>query len=203
MLEDDSIENKSKKAIPFKFKKDMKSSRISVNDPGLYTFRGVSTQYCEGEVTEPSSCLLENPFKPSVSIETTEINHKCANSPIGLRVMLDFQGTPPFKIYWTTENTDTRVTTQHSHDFNSHRGQIELIPRDAGHYKHRFIQLMDSYYDDIYLRQELEQDVRPSASASISAGPSKNICLGQTTSFSVSLGGEAPWTLEYEIIHGK
>jgi nucleoporin POM152 len=37
-----------------------------IKEAGLYTLKSVSTDFCEGEVLEPTSCLLQNPPEPSL-----------------------------------------------------------------------------------------------------------------------------------------
>jgi nucleoporin POM152 len=187
-----------------KVKKSQPSAVIPIKEPGLYSLKGIWTGHCRGEVSEPSACLLENPIKPSVRIDSSEITHKCANSPIGLRVNFEFQGSPPFTVRYL-EDKDGSKKFQ-GRNFEGYRGQIELVPNEAGHYRYTFNEVSDNYYNAIRLNEVLHQDVRPSASANIaaeSAAAVQNICIGQPALFTVYMLGDAPWTLEYEVIHGK
>jgi nucleoporin POM152 len=199
------VDPSAKKIKMVRVKKSQPSAVIPIKEPGLYALKGIWTGHCRGEVSEPSACLLENPIKPSVQFDSSEITHKCANSPIGLRVNFEFQGSPPFTVRYL-EDKDGSKKFQRSRTFDGYRGQIELVPNDAGHYRYTFNEISDNYYNAIRLNEVLHQDVRPSASAHIaaeSAATVQNICIGQPASFTVYMLGDAPWTLEYEVIHGK
>lgn len=189
-----------------KFKKLAQSEQLTVKEPGLYTWKSISTKYCRGEVSEPSACLLQNPIKPSVKITSTEMTHKCANSPIGLRVDFEFQGSPPFTVRWLERKDGSKNVRQHSEQFEGHKGRVELVPGVAGQYRYEFTEIRDNFYEVNKLKEILQQDVRPSASASIDrqfVGKVQNLCIGHPAEFKVHLKGDSPWTLEYEIIHGK
>jgi nucleoporin POM152 len=189
------------------FKKTRPSDSIKIKEPGLYVIKNIHTKFCQGEVTEPSSCLLQNPLKPSVKVSSTEITHKCANSPIGLQVTFDFEGTPPFKVRWMQEDYSTGQNELRSQTFNTYRGQIDIRQNTAGRYKYTFRSVSDHYYENEYVGTVLEQDVKPSASAFLDhsqiSKETKNVCLGEPAIYPIILTGDAPWTVEYEIIHGK
>jgi nucleoporin POM152 len=195
----------TKRIKSYKVKKPSSGAAIPVKEPGLYALKGIWTGHCRGEVSEPSACLLQNPIKPSAKIEYSEITHKCANSPIGLRVSFEFEGSPPFTVRYL-EDKDGSKRFQRSRTFDGYRGQLELVPNDAGHYRYTFNEIRDKYYDAVKFNEVLHQDVRPSASAHIaaeSASSIQNICIGQPASFTIYMLGDSPWTLEYEVIHGK
>jgi nucleoporin POM152 len=181
------------------------AQRPTIREPGLYTLTGVSTEFCEGEVMEPASCLLQNPPEPDLVIKHEEIFDKCAGSPIGLRVDLDLAGTPPFRIHYKMLRRG-----QKHHDIidvtvSGHRGQIELTPMNAGHYTYEFLEINDAVYKDYSLahkKLKLEQDVKPSASARLLSAQQKHeACINTQVSFDVVLSGEDPFTLDYEIMH--
>ena len=187
-------------------KGSMKNSKQlpRIREAGLYTITGVSTDFCTGEVLEPASCLLQNPPEPVVSIKEEPMIDKCAGSPYGLRVDLDLIGTPPFDIFYrVTRHGDGHHRDEHE-KIDGLRGQIELTPRDEGHYKYEFKEISDAVYKRHPLTGlSLEQDLKPSASATfINAGKPKVICIDEAAKFEVSLRGEAPFTLEYELVHG-
>jgi len=177
----------------------------SIREPGLYTLTSVSTEFCEGEVMEPASCLLQNPAEPDLAITPEEIFDKCAGSPIGLRVDLDLAGTPPFEVSYKWLQKGTRIQKSKIVTISGHRGQIELTPPVAGHYTYEFTQISDAVYRDhslITKGLKLEQDVKPSASARfVNLMPKHEVCINTQVQFSVELGGEAPFTLDYEIMH--
>ena len=177
----------------------------TIREPGLYTLTGVSTAFCEGEVMEPASCLLQNPPEPDLVIAPEEIFDKCAGSPIGLRVDLDLAGTPPFLVLYKETRKGDRHHKIEDVTISGHRGQIELTPKTAGHYTYEFFEISDSVYKAHPLTHKglkLEQDVKPSAFATFLNLKSKHeVCIDSQVGFDVELSGEQPFTLDYEIMH--
>ena len=175
-----------------------------IRDAGRYSLLSVSTRYCTGTILEPSSCLFVNPPEPDLSVSHEEIPHKCAGTSVGLKVSLDFIGTPPFQVSYRISRkggtSDTRVE-----QFNSMRTHMELRPQQPGHFTYRFLEISDSVYKrphPLLTKSSLHQDVKPTASASFEkTKPLGQVCIGQSFSVEVRLGGEPPWTLEYDIIH--
>jgi nucleoporin POM152 len=178
--------------------------RPMISAPGLYTLKSVSAGSCEGEVQEPSSCLLLNPLEPKVTLRAEEIPDTCAGNSIGLRVDMDLIGTPPFVVRYDVisngQKRSERVTIP------GLRYQMDLIPRTAGHHKYVFTHIGD----DIYTKGQklvgpeyvLEQDVKPAASALIQHSTGKmGSCLGDEVAADILLLGDPPFTLEWEIIH--
>ena len=179
-----------------------------IREPGLYTLHAVSNQYCHGEILQPASCLLQNPQEPSVRIQEEEIFDKCAHKAIGLRVDFHMTGTPPFDIHYTVERPeDGQKSGPHRVRIEGLRGQVELTPPTAGHYKYRFTEVSDATYKGHSLREQklvLEQDVKPSAHASFINSPQKQeICIDQSVRYQVGLRGEGPFIVEYELVRGN
>ncbi|KAI1458522.1 hypothetical protein F4805DRAFT_115523 [Annulohypoxylon moriforme] len=180
------------------------SDQPTISAPGLYTLKSVSCDSCEGEIEEPSSCLLLNPLEPTLTISSEEIPDKCAGNSIGLRVNLDMIGTPPFRIAYTV-SSDTEKMRRETVEIKGLRQQIDLLPRNAGRYQYRFRRLEDAIYsvplplsDEYYL----EQNVKPPATAYFRQGPRTiNACLDQPVKLDVNLLGDGPFTLEWELIH--
>ncbi|CAG8972902.1 hypothetical protein HYALB_00001322 [Hymenoscyphus albidus] len=179
------------------------NDRPKIRVPGLYTLSGVKSKFCDGEVQEPASCLLLNPPEPQLSISSENINDKCAGKPIGLLVDLDLIGTPPFMV--TYEITSRSGTESKSVRINGLRHQLELKPRDAGHFAYHFISIDDAVYKGQSLAGNeltLEQDVKPPASAALRVA-TKNIdaCIEEPVQMDVDLFGEKPFTLDWELVH--
>lgn len=174
-----------------------------ITEAGLYTLKSVSSGSCEGDVDEPSSCLVLNPLEPQMSIRAEEIPDQCAGNSVGLRVDLDLVGTPPFTVRYDvvtdagTENKALRVSGL--------RSQIELIPSTAGRHKYIFKSIDDEVYVNLPLTgndKVLEQVVKPAASAKISnANRAISACLDSVIEVDVALSGDAPFNLEWEIVH--
>lgn len=175
-----------------------------VSEPGLYTLKSVSSGSCDGEVDEPSSCLLLNPLEPRLSIRSEEIPDKCAGNSIGLRVNLDLVGTPPFTVRYQII-TEDHVEEQ-AHHVSGLRSQLELIPKTAGRHRYRYVfkSIDDAVYSDLPLGTDmfLEQVVKPAASAAI-ANPDRVVstCLDSQINVDVALSGDPPFNLEWETVH--
>lgn len=187
-------------------KETMKSNlqKPLIKQSGLYTLKSVSTEFCEGEVLEPASCLLQNPPKPELALTRADIVDKCAGNPIGLRVGLDLIGSPPFVVYYTVKKKGQGQPRTKFERVSTLRGQLELTPAEAGHYTYTFEEISDEVYEKRSLPQKLvlEQDVKPPASAHfIDSKPRKEACIDEPVSFHIRLKGEGPWTLDYELVH--
>jgi nucleoporin POM152 len=175
----------------------------AIREPGLYSLVGVKSKFCEGEIKEPASCLLLNPPEPELSITAENINDKCAGNSIGLLVDLNLIGTPPFIVRY--EIATKSGTHTESIRVLGLRHQIELKPKDAGHFKYQFISIDDAVYKGHQLGGKdlvLAQDVKPPASAHLRR-PSGIIdsCIEEPVEMNVELSGEKPFTLEYELVH--
>lgn len=186
-------------------KKTLKTGRDQpfISAAGLYTLKSVSSDYCTGEVLEPTSCLLQNPPEPELSLSSEDIVDQCAGRPTGLRVGLDFIGTPPFEIFYTEQRKGHGAPVTRRLQVGSLRGSIDLAPHDAGHYTYRFVSISDAMYKQRSLSDlQLQQNVNPPASAKFSDDrASKQACIGDTAMFDVELTGEGPFKVEYEIVH--
>lgn len=176
-----------------------------IDKPGLYTLTNIRSRFCEGEIKEPASCLLVNPPEPDLVIASEDIYDKCAGSSIGLTVDLDLIGTPPFTVRY--EAVHDKQVTQHTVQVPGLRHQLELKPKDAGHFMYRFTAIDDQIYAGHVLRRDdltLEQDVKPPASAFFAKYlDSEKItsCIEESVDFEVFLLGEPPFSLEYELVH--
>jgi nucleoporin POM152 len=174
-----------------------------INKAGKYSIESVNSKHCAGEVTEPSLCLLFNPPQPDLAIQADDIFDKCAGNPIGLTVNLDLTGSPPFKVKYSVSHHG--YLEYQTVELRGLRGQVELKPRSAGSYTYQFLEVQDKVYGRISLEDRklvLDQDVKPPASATFAdgSGPIKS-CLDQAAVLNVKLVGEAPWDLEYELVH--
>lgn len=175
----------------------------TINQPGLYTLTGIRSKHCEGEVQEPTSCLLMNPPVPKLGISVENIYDKCAGNPIGLLVNLDLEGTSPFVLtYRVTTGSGTRTETRKIEGF---KNQMELKPSEAGSHKYKFVSIADSVYGAQKLDgkdMQLEQNVKPPAAALFAKGPLvDDACIEEPLHFQVELHGEKPFRLDYELIH--
>ncbi|KAI0397499.1 hypothetical protein F5Y17DRAFT_345594 [Xylariaceae sp. FL0594] len=180
--------------------------RPEISEPGLYTLKSVSFDSCEGEIEEPSSCLLLNPLEPTLALQAEAIPDKCAGNPIGLRVNLDLVGSPPFIVYYDVIKDG--MPRQERVKVNGLRHQLDLVPQNEGYYEYRFRKLQDSVYTvSLPLSHEfhMEQHVKPAATAFFDRGAARSdvyhACLDQPLKFDVGLLGDKPFSLEWEMVH--
>lgn len=180
-------------------------SYIEVSKPGLYTLQSVSTRFCNGEVMEPSSCLVVNPPEPDLDISVRNIDDKCAGNSIGLSLDLDLIGTPPFRISYTEQHKGGPLIPKAEtiHQLRYHK---DFVPSEAGHYAYEFLDIRDAVYDIRSLKSRglrYEQDVKPPGSARfLGPSPVRKACPDEVVSFDIKFSGEAPWTLEYDLVRG-
>lgn len=176
-----------------------------INQAGMYTLTGVSTNHCSGEVLEPASCLLQNPPEPKMDYTSSALSDKCAGRPIGLLVDLDLIGTPPFFVRYRMK----RRSDSHHHDgeeeIKASRGQLTLTPKQAGDYTYTFLSIRDKIYNERPLNNPpLTQNVKPSAFARfVDPREMKIRCIEDTASFNLELSGEGPFNVEYEVVHNN
>ncbi|KAF1946631.1 hypothetical protein EJ02DRAFT_430564 [Clathrospora elynae] len=180
-----------------------KGEQPTIKSAGLYTIKSVSTEFCDGEVYEPTSCLLQNPLEPDLVLDSEDIVDKCAGNPIGLRVGLDLVGSPPFTVVYLEQKDKGRKVRKPPLQIASVRSTIDLTPQDAGHYEYFFESISDSVYPEKKLYNiQLQQNVRPSAQAHfVESSRPKQACIDDAVEFDVGFVGEAPWKLEYEVVH--
>ena len=193
-------------AILHKIMVSPKDRQMQIVDPGLYSLMSVWTSHCTGEVMEPSSCLLLNPSEPDLDITSEEIPDKCAGSSIGLHVHLSMVGTPPFRISYQIRRSPSGTTSPHVMDIEGYQTRLDLKPSEAGDYKYEFMHISDSVYKSPRSLEAkkliLEQAVKPPAFAAFSEPwKARKACVEESVSAKIQLRGEAPWTLEYEIVH--
>ena len=176
-----------------------------IQEPGIYTVTSVSNQFCVGQVLEPSSCLLLNPPEPDISISSETIPHQCAGNSVGLRLNLDMIGTPPFQVFYTSRYENDRPERQRV-TVDSLRTQLELKPKQPGRYSYEFSSVSDAVYQGISPKQgslKFETNVKPPASAhfDLLSSTRGDACIDEEASLKVELVGDAPFSLEYDIVH--
>ena len=176
-----------------------------IKNPGFYSLNAISNQYCAGQVVEPSSCLLLNPPEPDLSISSEAIPHQCAGNSIGIRLNLDLIGTPPFYVSYISRREGGSTTTQ-VEKVDSLRSQLEFKPRESGRYHYEFLGISDAVYHDRPFSQgvlKFETDVKPTAWARFAKQDvDLDACIGEDIFLDVILSGDAPYSLEYDIVHG-
>ncbi|KAL9114156.1 MAG: hypothetical protein Q9227_001928 [Pyrenula ochraceoflavens] len=180
------------------------SQRPRIKDPGRYTLESVASDYCAGLVSEPSNCFLTNPPEPELSIKAEDVADQCAGRPIGVSVDLDMVGTPPFKVRYTISREGR--TRSYTAEFDGLRGHLDLKPPEAGHYVYEFLGIIDEVYGEVPLKgsqYRLTQHVKPPASAAFKNVRGRRACLDDSVSIDLRFVGDAPWDVEYDIVHKK
>ena len=179
---------------------------LEIAEPGLYSLLSVSSDFCSGEALEPTSCILLNPPEPDLGITSEDIPDKCAGNAIGLMLDLDMTGTPPFRVSYNIHQQGGRVISK-IETIDRLRAQLELRPLEAGHYTYEFLDISDAVYGVRSLKTKkfrFQQDVKPPASARFTdINPHQQACIEGSVNFSLYMLGEAPWKLDYELIHGS
>ncbi|KAF7590173.1 hypothetical protein BBP40_003194 [Aspergillus hancockii] len=174
-----------------------------IKDPGWYSLNSISSQFCSGEILEPSSCYLHNPPEPEIGVRYEKVFDKCANNPVGLLVDLDLIGSPPFRLRYVVEHSKGVETK--SQTIEGLRTQLDFTPSEAGFYRYRFLDIADTVYAPRSLKDKapiLEQHVKPPASAHfLGSREVRKACFGEPVSVDIAFLGEAPWTLQYELVH--
>ena len=178
---------------------------VGVHEPGLYTLQSITTEFCSGEILEPSSCLLLNPPEPDLVISAENIPDRCAGNSIGLLVDLDLLGTPPFQISYTIRRQGDSVAPKVEKVDRLH-SQMELRPIHAGYYTYEFASISDAVYGNpISLKHKnlvLEQDVKPPAAARIfDSERIQKACIEEPATFDLQMMGQSPYNVDYEIVH--
>lgn len=195
-----------KVSAPVTYRMNTPQDKPKIGESGLYRLTAVRTDFCTGEVIEPSGCLLTHPPKPQLKLRTEILTDSCAGNPIGLLIDFSLIGTPPFTIHYEERDHHlNRVQRQSVRVPQGLRYQLRLEPKKAGEFSYRFYQIDDAVYDRVVLDDTgntLSQTVKPPAAAYIWAeGLPSSFCRGERARIPVSLHGEAPWTLNYDIIH--
>lgn len=196
----------SKNAITVDFVVKGPEPDIEISEPGLYSLASIRSDFCKGEIMEPSACLLSNPPEPEVVMKHAVIPDRCDGKSVGLSVDFELTGTPPFRVGYSVQRDGSREI-RHNEEFDRNYGHLELRPTIAGHYTYRFYSISDDVYREPRIIHDassvLEQDIIPPASARfVNAGSYRKVCVGEPVSAAVEISGKgAPFVVEYEVLH--
>lgn len=175
-----------------------------ISQAGKYSLDHISSQFCAGDISEPSSCIVSNPPRPDVTVTKEDLSDNCAGNTVGLKMDFDFTGTPPFSLRYKVSHQgfpDLKTA-----NFDGLRGQLEFKPSLAGSYEYEILEIQDKFYGPVSLKHKdliLKQDLKPPASAQfMHKSDNVHACLDQAVTIDVKLYGEAPWKLDYELVQG-
>lgn len=191
-------------AVTKDYKLKTQSQPLSVKEPGLYSMKSITSEFCSGDVMEPASCLVITPSEPSMAMRSDEILDKCTGSSIGLTIDLTLVGAPPFDLSYRLIK-DGGAPVVKTLSIERMRHQVQFTPADAGHYAYEFFGLRDKNYANVKIdprTNRVEQTVKPMAGATfLDPNPRKKSCIQEPVEFEVKMQGMPPLTLNYELIH--
>ncbi|ORZ14614.1 hypothetical protein BCR42DRAFT_417294 [Absidia repens] len=155
------------------------STTLNLKAPGEYRLLSVSDQFCKATInTYPSECS--------------------SGSDIGMRFVVEFQGSPPYALHYSVikkngrrkQAIDRQISTDHS------RHIFTYLPTSSGEYTYEFKTLADLHYNQDPNIAPIKQVVHPQPDAKFEENSAiKRTCLGEEMNLSVRLIGTAPFTL--------
>lgn len=175
--------------------------------PGSYDLQSVNSNHCPGVVIGKTSVLVTKPVPPQLDVKSTPILEQCVGQ-IGLNFDLTFTGVPPFHykaFVYKVENSVRKLYDTKRYTSQGTRSQFSYNPSIEGSYEIVFDQLSNQLFTDpISLTPPENYTFKTSMSvkpgAKLKRSSDLRLCLGDQTKIPVSFHGEAPFTLDYDII---
>jgi nucleoporin POM152 len=184
------------------------NDEYKVEKPGTYTLVSVKSKHCRCVISGRSSASLSLPVVPKLHINSKPITDSCVGQ-VGLVFDMSFIGTPPFTLKQDVYKIiDGKRQHSHSTKLTSQgtRYRFNYEPSVEGNYEITFSSLVDSLYSDpIELSPSKDYTfttsmrVKPSAEI-YNYQPPRALCLGSSARIPILLKGEAPFSLEYDLI---
>ncbi|SCV05222.1 LANO_0H02740g1_1 [Lachancea nothofagi CBS 11611] len=183
------------------------TTEIPVNSPGTYNLVSVSSKFCLGVVVDKSNILVTKPIPPSLEVKSTPILDQCVGQ-VGLNFDLTFTGVPPFyyrtKIY-KIEDKDRKLHDTKKFTSQGTRNQFRYNPTSEGNYEIVFDQISNTLFTKaipLVPSQDytFKTSMRVKPDAAISSQYATQLCLNSQSKIPVTFKGEAPFTLEYDIL---
>lgn len=184
------------------------NDEFKVEAPGTYTLVSVKSKFCAALINGRSSVSVSLPVVPQLTVVSKPVTDSCVGQ-VGLVFDLSFVGTPPFsleqKVYRIQNDKRLLHSTKNIHSQGT-RYRFTYEPSMEGSYEIAFTSLRDSVYSnpitlDPSSDYTFTTSMRVKSNAEL-ADPKyfKHLCLGIGATVPVSLKGEAPFTLDYDII---
>ncbi|QLG72369.1 hypothetical protein HG535_0D00760 [Zygotorulaspora mrakii] len=175
--------------------------------PGNYELQSVNSNHCPGVVIGKTSVLVTKPIPPQLVIKSTPILEQCVGQ-IGLNFDLTFTGVPPFNykaFIYKIVNQNRKLYDTKRYTSQGTRNQFSYNPATEGDYEIVFDQLTNHLFTDAISLTPRENytfktSMRVKPGAQLRKSTDIKLCLGQQTKIPVSLHGEAPFFLEYDIV---
>jgi len=184
------------------------SEELPISRPGTYSLESVNTKYCPAIITGRSTVSISLPVVPKLHVNSKPITDSCVGQ-VGLVFDLSFVGTPPFTLEQTIrriENGQKRFLETKKLVSQGTRYRFTYEPQLEGNYEISFNSLKDSLYlDPIHLlpasdfNYQTSMRVKPSAEIH-NYHKSGSLCLGSNGKVPIHFKGEAPFSLDYDII---
>ncbi|KAM3578510.1 hypothetical protein VKS41_004564 [Umbelopsis sp. WA50703] len=189
---------------------DLQVSTISVTRPGDYKILNLEDKFCKGDVLYPSVCRVVQPPLPEVRLDATPIPSQCADdNEIGMKFVLEFQGTPPFNLGHIIHKQEGRKKVEVQKRFqkiDQSRYVFSYLPTTSGTYYYDFVRLDDANYKERNTQiKQIKQVVHPQPSAKFSdrltRGGVIRTCIGEGLDLDVEVGGAGPHTLYWNVFN--
>ncbi|AMD21764.1 HFL092Cp [Eremothecium sinecaudum] len=182
-------------------------SEILIDKPGVYTLASIQSKYCSGAIVGKSTLLITKPIPPQLTVKPTPILDQCIGQ-VGLNFDLTFTGVPPFyyvaNIY-KIENGKRQLYERKKYTSHGTRMQSSYSPTKEGHYEIVFESISNALFKEpIHLAPTSDftfnTSMRVKANAAIAQMHDSKLCLGGSTKIPVTLTGEPPFNLNYDIV---
>ncbi|KAI8146224.1 hypothetical protein BJV82DRAFT_600953 [Fennellomyces sp. T-0311] len=179
-------------------------SALKAYAPGEYKLLRVSDKFCRGDILFPSTCQVIQPPLPAVHVEATAIPSECAgDSEIGMRFVVNFEGTPPYTLEYRVIKQDGKkrsVVDTKRERIDRSRHVFTYLPNSSGEYTYEFTSLDDRNYKSRKTGvQSFKQIVHPQPDAKFTGKSLRPIrtCIGEDVELDVALSGSGPFTLTW------
>lgn len=173
-----------------------------LDQTGLYTIEGLSSQFCAGQVGSPWTCEVVDVPLPRASIHFESIEDPCAGT-VGVKALSDLEGEPPFRLVYETQRAGQAPRRHERVVRDQTRDELEFWPNMEGLVTYRFLELNDANYQHVPLDgPSFTQIAHPLASASFVGANSDqdavvSSCGEPTVQADVAFSGTGPYSLEY------
>lgn len=184
------------------------SEELPVSKPGTYSLESVNTKYCSAIITGRSTVSISLPVVPQLQVNSKPITDSCVGQ-VGLVFDFSFVGTPPFTLeqsIYRIENEERRFLATKKLVSQGTRFRFNYEPSSEGNYEISFNSLKDSLYlEPIQLSPASDYTYKTSMRVKPSAEinnyySGKSLCLGSNGKVPIQFKGEAPFSLDYDII---
>ncbi|EJS44237.1 pom152p [Saccharomyces arboricola H-6] len=175
--------------------------------PGTYNLEYVESKFCPGVIVGKSNVLVTMPVPPTMEVKSFPILDQCVGQ-VGLNFELSFTGAPPYyynsKIY-KIEHGERKLYDAKRYTSEGTRNHFSYSPSKEGNYEIVFDNVSNKLFTEPIKLEPVEDytfktSMRVKPSAALKLHHDLKLCLGDHSSIPVSLKGQGPFTLTYDII---